>query len=502
MRPTCASQRENRPSKTSANAYIRRITLSVLLTADDATFTEIDVAPETTLENLKNQLVVMLPEDQSQQSWLFSHRQNVLPNDDTHTLQQAGVNDGDMVQVIPQSMLEQQPQSRRADPRQHPRESDKDRERFEQVRQHFIGSPEARAEFVSKFGHLAHTLDDPTQFRNAWRDLLIKNNAAVAAEDARLNDEINEENQAKIYERIRLDNIQKDFDSVMDTHPELLGRVTMLYVNLFVNGHPVKAFVDSGAQATIISPSCADACGITHLIDTQWSGIARGVGTARILGRIHKAPFKLSEFGYDEICCFTVMEGKGVDMLLGLDLLKRYQGTIDLANNKLVLGGESVSFLPEAEIPKFLEDEPVVEGPHGAAIGAQSGALKSSPTTGVSSQNAGAGSSSSASASKAPVPGSGFTGAGRTLGPSTFAGPSTSQPPQRPPQQQQPPQHQQQPPRPSAPTPARAAAPLAFPQSSIDTLQEHCGATREQAVEALKACGGNIDAAAALLYDF
>lgn len=43
----------------------------------------------------------------------------------------------------------------------------------------------------------------------------------------------------------------------MEEAPESFGQVVMLYINCKVNGHPVKAFVDSGNEHKILILMCS-----------------------------------------------------------------------------------------------------------------------------------------------------------------------------------------------------------------------------------------------------
>ncbi|PVV01488.1 hypothetical protein BB560_004090 [Smittium megazygosporum] len=163
-------------------------------------------------------------------------------------------------------------------------------------------------------------------------------------------DPFNLESQKQIEEMIRMQNVIKNMEHAMEYNPESFGSVIMLYVNTKINGYDVEAFVDSGAQATIMNTTCAERCGLMRLLDTRFTGIAKGVGEAKILGKIHSAYMTI---GHQVLSCsFIVMEGLGTEVLFGLDMLKKHQACIDLKRNSLVINDELIPFLHEHEIPK------------------------------------------------------------------------------------------------------------------------------------------------------
>jgi len=347
----------------------------------------------------------------------------------------------------------------------------------ETLRLQILNDAGLMADVRNRDPELAHATSDAERFKRIFEIRQEQHTEAQKEKQEMMalldSDQFNVEAQEKIEEIIRQERVIENMKKALEDNPESFARVTMLYIDVVVNKTPIKAFVDSGAQTTIMSPEAAERCGIMRLIDRRYGGIARGVGTAKILGRVHSADIQIGQFVMAS-SSFTVMEGKGVDLLLGLDMLRRHQMCIDLKDNVLRVQGDAIPFLAENEAPKEFEaamdDEATVKGVGGAEVGATSGTVKSTagPSSSAPPQ------SSTGSSSRIQIHPQGSTG-------NVF---SNQQPTQQP--------------APRGQQPSAAQLPSGVSEQSIAQVTE-LGFSRQEAITALQQAQGNVELAISLL---
>ncbi|SRR5260221_442947 len=141
------------------------------------------------------------------------------------------------------------------------------------------------------------------------------------------------------------------------------------------------------------------------------------------------------------------MQGRDVDLLFGLDMLKAHQACIDLNKGVLRIQDREVSFLAEHELPERAHVDELSEALEAAA-----------------------------GASAIKKPGGGLPDPGQKAGSSTTAGSSRLS------------------------NPSRPASNNRYPESAIRTIMDLGGVSREVAISTLDAAGGNVDVAASLLF--
>ena len=213
-------------------------------------------------------------------------------------------------------------------------------------------------------------------------------------------------------------------------------------------GTPMAAFVDTGAQVTVISASAARRAGIYHLMDRRYAGRATGVGHCKVLGRIpaRHVYFLLGGGGGEEEevnkerrthqdfyasssssssssnnshhhgngamivqmdgPALTVIEGtvtKGVDILLGLDVLQDWEAEIRMGptrqqsitvkrTTRRIMGGTTTTYSSFSGRGSGTSSTVVIpfvtNGSGGGGVGSGGGGGSSSTTTAASSKSA------------------------------------------------------------------------------------------------------------------
>ena len=107
-----------------------------------------------------------------------------------------------------------------------------------------------------------------------------------------------------------------------------------LRVSCEINGHHIQAVIDTGAQISIMSTKFAKNCDLYSSIDRRFAGRAVGVGSSEILGSsTSQVRLGAMQFKSD----FSVLENTRVDLIIGLDILRKYQCDICLRENVVKL---------------------------------------------------------------------------------------------------------------------------------------------------------------------
>jgi DNA damage-inducible protein 1 len=141
--------------------------------------------------------------------------------------------------------------------------------------------------------------------------------------------------------------IIKNLETAFTQIPESFIKVEMLYIPCQINGVDMKAFIDTGAQMSIMSQNVAAICGIDEIIDEKYKGVAIGVGKSKIIGKIHLVDIIVR--GNILPCSFTILENNDLDLLLGLDMLLSHGCVLDLKRRKLIINGNEVDFIKKNE---------------------------------------------------------------------------------------------------------------------------------------------------------
>lgn len=147
----------------------------------------------------------------------------------------------------------------------------------------------------------------------------------------------------------RLTLVEKNLSEAENDIPEsFFGIKLMLYVPITINGHYYEAFIDSGAQMSVMNMEVATDAGLVEYIDPRFATIARGVGTQKILGKLHKVDMTIGEHFLS--WTFQIIDGNNTPLILGLDFLTTYRAKIDLDKKCLTLNSIDIPFLTSIHV--------------------------------------------------------------------------------------------------------------------------------------------------------
>lgn len=148
--------------------------------------------------------------------------------------------------------------------------------------------------------------------------------------------------------------------NILDEHMDnMLLQSQIAYTPMYIKGQygdmAFKILIDSGAQPSVMSKYMAEILKIDHLINTKISGVAKGIGTSKLLGCIFGCNIKINDNIFVPVN-LKILEND-VDkylVILGLDFLYSHKCVLDFENRSLKIHDNCVQFMNEHEINTYV----------------------------------------------------------------------------------------------------------------------------------------------------
>lgn len=136
------------------------------------------------------------------------------------------------------------------------------------------------------------------------------------------------------------ENMEKAYNEI----PHTLIKTEAIFLKGHINGYEINFLLDTGAEMSIIPANIIEACNLDSIMDKNYQGTMKGVGEAKILGRVHYIEIILECGIYP--CAFTVCSNNNLPPILGIDMMYNLGISIDFKKKQIHFGDScSIPFI-------------------------------------------------------------------------------------------------------------------------------------------------------------